>query len=374
MSTKFILHVITLGIVLFCGMATHAGEEMKMPAQLEGIKKMAFMGDSLTDGSDFPEYVINTLNKHYPGNGFSFINAGIMGNRARDLVNRLDRDVLSQKPDLTLIFIGTNDQNDVPEIQFEAELLYLSRRLREHNSRVAFISLTGNTDPQKAAQLRKYSDISRKVAEAQGDMFIDAWTFFENRQNAGTQMYIAPGDSHHSLEGFRAMGRVILNALGLPEDKEMDLAIAPPANLITKWQESDPVTTEKGVAPEPSMATGWKDYAPQEWVAQRDWSLGPLVMRGAWFPLQAEVKGRVSFARATYNAAYEGVHEIQLGGAGVLMWVNGIKVYDMKNIFMRGTNGYHPNAARTPVWLKKGANEIAITSGAYAFVGVNPLQ
>ena len=40
---------------------------------------------------------------------FTFVNAGVCGNKAYDLVNRLDRDILSQKPDLTFILIGTND-------------------------------------------------------------------------------------------------------------------------------------------------------------------------------------------------------------------------------------------------------------------------
>ena len=63
-------------------------------------------------------------------------------------------------------------------------------------------------------------------------------------------------------------------------------------------------------------------------------------------------------------------YELQLGGgAPLVVWVNGVKVYALPK-----TNGYHPNAVRTPVLLKAGSNEIIITTGFYAFVGVKLLE
>ena len=106
-----------------------ADTKLPLPPALKGVSRLAFLGDSITDGSDYPDYVVNTLNKTYPGHHFSFINAGVCGNRSNDLVDRLDRDVLSQKPDLTFIFIGTNDRGGNPLSQYKADLIYLSRRL-----------------------------------------------------------------------------------------------------------------------------------------------------------------------------------------------------------------------------------------------------
>ena len=365
---------IVIGAMMFCALPVTAAEGKPLPAALEGVHRLAFFGDSLTDGSDFPEYIVNTLNRLYPEQKFDFINAGICGNRAKDLVNRLDRDILSQKPGLTFIFIGTNDHADVAPIQFKAELMYLSRRLKAAGSKVAFISLSGNTDPEKAAKLRVFSEISREVAAAEKDLFIDAWSFFEKEQKSGKEMYNAPADSHHSLEGFRGMARVILTALGVPADAEMVLTVAPPANLLTAWEESGPVTVEKGKTLEPSLVTEWTKYDPAQWVDKRDWALKPLTQRGAWFPLQADGKGKSAFARTTYDAPKDGLYELQLGGSGVVVWVNGTKIYTMGDFFKSATNGYHPNAVRTPVLLKKGKNEIVITCGFYAFVGVKPLD
>lgn len=354
----------------------NAAETATVPAQLEGVKKIAFFGDSLTDGSDYPEYIINTLNKSYPGRGFSFVNAGVCGNRAKDLVNRLDRDILSQKPDLTFIYIGTNDSSNVSLEQFKAELMYLSRRLKAAGSKVGFISLNSCTDQDKAAKMKPYSEVVQQVAKEENALFADAWTYFEKEQASGKEMYNAPGDVHHSLEGFRGIARVILNTLGVPAETEMVLTVAPPANILTNWEESDPITPEKGKPLEPSQAKTWTKYDPAAWVGKRDWALKPLTERGAWFPFQAERKGTLAaFARTTYDAPKAGLYEMQVGGSGVIVWINGVKVYTMaEHTLKSATNGYHPNALRTPVLLKKGINEIVITCGFYAFVGIQPLD
>lgn len=365
---------VTVWVLAACGlmMAATAGAAEKvlpLPEVLKGVSRLAFYGDSLTDGSDFPEYVVNTLNKTYPGHAFSFVNAGVCGNKAYDLVDRLDRDILSQKPDLTFILIGTNDSGkDVnPTSQFKAELIYLARRLKAAGSKVAFITLTGSTDPEKAAQLKVYDEIVREVAREEQTLLVDALSLFQKWQGEGKEMYNAPGDAHHSLEGFRGMARAILNTLGVPETVEMDLTVAPPPLVITQWEESGAVTN-KPVSP--AGVTEWTPYDASKWIGTRDWSWQQLAKRGAWFPLQGEVKGRTAFARTTYVAPKGGLYELQLGGGTpTAVWVNGIKVYTLPK-----TNGYHPNAVRTPVMLKKGKNEIVITTVFYAFLGVKSVE
>lgn len=337
---------------------------------MDGVTQLAFYGDSLTDGSDFPEYIVNTLNKTHPDRHFTFINAGVCGNCARDLVDRLDRDILSWKPDLTFIYIGTNDKRNVPLIQFEAELLYLAKRLKAAESKVAFISLSGSTHPETAAELRPFSAKIQEVAKRVNAHFVDAWSFFEKEQASGKEMYYAPGDCHHSLEGFRGIARVILTSLGVPPDVEMDTRIRPPAYVLTDWEESGPITPlDKKTPVDPAQVTEWTEYDPAAWVDDCDWSFKPITQRGAWFSLQGNPRGRTAFARTTYDAPAAGLYELQLGGGTPLrVWVNGVHVYTLPK-----TNGYHPNAVRTSVLLKKGANEIIMTTGFYAFAGIKPL-
>ncbi len=347
------------------------GETMLLPEPLKGIRTLAFYGDSLTDGSDYPDIVVNTLNRTYPGYGFRQVNAALAGETASGLVERLDRDILSSKPDLTFILIGTNDSNNRnPPIQYRADLMYLARRLKTAGSRVAFITLTGSTDAEKADHLKAYDTIIRELAVDAQTMLVDAWAFFEQRQAAGEDLYFAPGDVHHSLAGFHAMARVILNTLGVPGDVPMVTAITPPAGVLTQWEESGPVTRPDAAhgSVTPDQVTEWTPYDFTAWIDEKDWSWRPLAQRGAWFALQGEAKSRTAFARTTYRAAAAGLHELQLGGTAPLrVWVNGTLVFTLPK-----TNGHHPNAVRTPVLLDKGDNEIVLTTPFYAFAGVYP--
>lgn len=184
-------------------------------------------------------------------------------------------------------------------------------------------------------------------------------------------MYNTPGDCHPSLEGFNGMARAILTSLGVSPGVEIVTNICPGDNVLTQWEESTPITplTPKTL-PTPSMVTEWTPYDPTAWVDTCDWAFKPLIQRGAWFSTQGKAQnGRPAFGRTSYHAPEAGLYELQLGGGTPLaVWINGQKVFTLLK-----TNGYHPNAVRTPVLLKKGLNEIVVTTGFYAFVGIVPL-
>lgn len=69
-------------------------------------------GDSLTAGvkvGDDSETYVGWLRARRSG---KFINAGVASDRAADLLQRLDKTVLSHEPDVVLLFIGGNDYLD----------------------------------------------------------------------------------------------------------------------------------------------------------------------------------------------------------------------------------------------------------------------
>lgn len=80
---------------------------------------VVFAGDSVTDagktgsfmalGNGFVYYVNNMINAFYPEITPKFINAGISGDTSTDLLNRFDKDVISQNPNYVFILIGAND-------------------------------------------------------------------------------------------------------------------------------------------------------------------------------------------------------------------------------------------------------------------------
>lgn len=74
-------------------------------------EKIAFLGDSITQGgnrkSGYVTLVMEALN--HEGLKLSHVPAGVSGNRSKDMLARLDRDVISKKPDWMFLSCGVND-------------------------------------------------------------------------------------------------------------------------------------------------------------------------------------------------------------------------------------------------------------------------
>ncbi|MDB1701325.1 SGNH/GDSL hydrolase family protein, partial [Enterococcus casseliflavus] len=79
-----------------------------------------FLGDSITDcdrdrqdphdlGHGFARLVADQLAETFPTAGFTFYNRGIGGNKAADVLARLQEDCLQLTPDVLVFMIGIND-------------------------------------------------------------------------------------------------------------------------------------------------------------------------------------------------------------------------------------------------------------------------
>lgn len=74
--------------------------------------RIVFFGDSLTEGIDGASYlrVLGERAAADPGlRGVEMINAGVGGDTTEHLLARLERDVLAQRPDAVVVFVGAND-------------------------------------------------------------------------------------------------------------------------------------------------------------------------------------------------------------------------------------------------------------------------
>jgi lysophospholipase L1-like esterase len=75
--------------------------------------KIIFFGDSITQAGVNPGGYIDKLKSALDKNGikdnYQIIGAGIGGNKVYDLYLRLENDVLNQKPDVVVIWVGVND-------------------------------------------------------------------------------------------------------------------------------------------------------------------------------------------------------------------------------------------------------------------------
>lgn len=72
-------------------------------------KRVVFFGDSITQAGVKPGGYIERLKSLLPADQFELIGAGIGGNKIYDLFLRMDDDVLAQKPDVVVVWVGVND-------------------------------------------------------------------------------------------------------------------------------------------------------------------------------------------------------------------------------------------------------------------------
>ena len=91
-----------------------------MNSLIEDGARVLFQGDSITDagrvgdgaegmGRGYAMMAASWFSARFPAKRVEFVNRGISGNRARDLVGRWDKDCLALRPDWVSIMIGIND-------------------------------------------------------------------------------------------------------------------------------------------------------------------------------------------------------------------------------------------------------------------------
>lgn len=158
-----------------------------------GAATIAFLGDSVTHGCfesgvvmhstfDFQAVYHNRfkqiLNLLFPTIPINIINAGIGGDTAKAGAERLERDVISKTPDLTVVCFGLNDINyNTPENYIEP-LNEIFTKLIENGIETVFMTpnmLNTYVSPDCVSELQEYA---QKTAEFQTngkmDSFIEA--------------------------------------------------------------------------------------------------------------------------------------------------------------------------------------------------------
>jgi len=154
---------------------------------------VVFLGDSITEQGAAPggyvSMIRDSLSARYPG--IRVIGAGISGNKVPDLQRRLERDVLSKRPTLVVVYIGINDvwhsilpgHSGTPAGEYESGLTDIITKIKDAGARVILCtpSVVGerrNGSNQLDEKLDAYAAISRRVAAATGSTLCDLRKYF----------------------------------------------------------------------------------------------------------------------------------------------------------------------------------------------------
>lgn len=149
--------------------------------------KVAFLGDSITEfGWIFPDgYVRQLLNKwNEQGYKIKIIPAGHRGDTSKDMLERMDKDVLSKKPDIMFLMCGINDiWLDSTSVDFyKKNLKEILDKAEKQNIRIILMTITPITEDlttPKNAEVDKFNGFLKKYSKERNIQLIDISSVFK---------------------------------------------------------------------------------------------------------------------------------------------------------------------------------------------------
>jgi lysophospholipase L1-like esterase len=211
---------------------------------VKGGQKIAFMGDSITEGGVGPDGYVTLVIRGLEANGVkaTAVPAGISGHKSNDMLGRLERDVLSKKPDWMTLSCGVNDvwhgANGVPLDKYKENITKIVEQAQAAGIKVMLLTSTmiGEDQPNENNQkLVAYNEFLRTLAKDKKCLLADL--------NADMQAAIAAagpdkkgnlltGDGvHMNPAGNLMMASGVLKAFGLSAEQiaKAQLGTAPAA-------------------------------------------------------------------------------------------------------------------------------------------------
>ena len=191
-------------------------------------QKLAFLGDSITQfGWDKPTGYVRLVISGLAACGIAVtpVPAGISGHTSKDMLGRVDNDVLSRKPDWMTLSCGVNDvwhgANGVPLDTYQENITAILDKARAAGMRVMILTSTmiGEDQPNaNNAKLAAYNDWLRQTAKSRGlplaDLNADMQALVKEGGKPGANLLTVDG-VHMNEAGDRMMARGILAAFGL---------------------------------------------------------------------------------------------------------------------------------------------------------------
>jgi lysophospholipase L1-like esterase len=210
-------------------------------------EKVAFLGDSITaQGWGNPAGYVKLVVAAFEANGINItpVPAGIGGHKSNDMLARLDKDVLSKKPQWMTLSCGVNDvwhgnkgvplddaqaaaqtyekrsANEPEKGTYEKNITQIVEQAQAAGAKVVVLTATvikedlGNDENKKLAP---YNDFLRKLARDKHLLLADLNAMVQERVKAANQ----PGKNvftvdgvHMNAEGNKIMATGVLQAFG----------------------------------------------------------------------------------------------------------------------------------------------------------------
>lgn len=211
--------------------------EMSKIAVRDG-QTIVFLGDSITQqgwdrGGGYVRLVVMAL----VVNGIRTIPipAGGAGDKSKQMLARLERDVLSKQPDWMTLSCGVNDVwhgwRGVPLSKFKSHITAMVERTQEAGIDTMLLTTTvlgEQLDNLPNRKLSEYNDFLRSLAKQKGcllgDINLDFRAAIESNATTGEVREVLTRDGVHLNEsGNQVMAKCLLRSFGL-DDPQIKLA------------------------------------------------------------------------------------------------------------------------------------------------------
>ena len=212
--------------------------------------KIIFAGDSVTDmgrvhplgegmgdnlGHGYVRVIDSLIAACYPELELRIINAGNYGDSSRELRKRFNTDVVDLKPDWVSICIGINDvwrQFDVPGIvdlhvlpdEYEVNVEEMVKSVKDSVKGIFILSpyiMEPCRDDIMRKKMDEYAEISRKLADKHGCIFVDFQKLYEDYCSVCHSSRIAWDRIHPNQIGATLMARAFLKKVGFDYNRNL---------------------------------------------------------------------------------------------------------------------------------------------------------
>ena len=212
--------------------ATFATALRAADLQVKEGQKIAFMGDSITQAGAAPKGYVTLVIRGLEAVGVktTAIPAGISGHKSNNMLERLERDALSKKPDWMTLSCGVNDvwhgANGVPLDAYKVNITKIVDQCQAAGVKVMILTSTmiGEDEPNPTNQkLIAYNEFLRTLAKEKKCLLADL--------NADMQAIIAKAGPekkgniltsdgvHMAPAGNEMMATGVLRAFGLSDEQ-----------------------------------------------------------------------------------------------------------------------------------------------------------
>jgi acyl-CoA thioesterase I len=211
-----------------------APADLPTEMQLKSGDTIVAIGDSITEAGGFLRDIDAVLAQQYPAIKISkVINKGISGQRAENLIERFDRDVLKRKPTFVTISVGINDvchrlaqpHDEKALAEYTKNVAWMVDQAQQAGIKVILLTPTvaeENADSEGNRRLAKYAEAEKQIAAEKHCQLVDLHAMFLaalKHKPAGQKTWLTYDGIHMKSAGDAIMAVGVLRALGVPDAK-----------------------------------------------------------------------------------------------------------------------------------------------------------